>query len=126
MTLPPCPESPNCVCSEGPNASIQPIVLNDPASPDSPAWRAIVRAVEQLPGATRITHAWPKVNAVCQTRLLRFKDDLALRLEDDQRTLHVRSASRVGHSDFGVNRRRVERLRQLLTAAGVTEARNPD
>lgn len=121
MALPPCPETPNCVCSEGPTPQIPPIILRQPAGPDSEAWETVVRVVEQMPGATNVRQAWPRVTAVCRTRFLRFKDDLALRLDEDQRTLHVRSASRVGHSDFGVNRRRVARLRRLLAANGLVD-----
>ncbi|RTZ73074.1 MAG: hypothetical protein DSZ00_05330 [Gammaproteobacteria bacterium] len=44
-------------------------------------------------------------------RFFRFVDDIELRLEEDEGVVQVRSASRVGRSDFGVNRKRVERLR---------------
>ena len=46
----------------------------------------------------------------------RFVDDVEFLLDDGTRTIHVRSASRVGYSDFGVNRRRVEELRSRFDA----------
>jgi uncharacterized protein (DUF1499 family) len=58
------------------------------------------------------------VHAEERSRLLRFVDDLELLLAEDGELL-VRSASRVGNSDLGVNRRRVERLRRLLRDAGL-------
>jgi uncharacterized protein (DUF1499 family) len=48
---------------------------------------------------------------------MRFVDDLELKLVDGQ--LLVRSESRVGHSDFGVNRKRAEQLRELLKSDGL-------
>jgi uncharacterized protein (DUF1499 family) len=48
-------------------------------------------------------------------------DDLELELRKGKGTVAVRSASRVGHSDFGVNRRRVENLREVLRSRGVVK-----
>jgi uncharacterized protein (DUF1499 family) len=50
--------------------------------------------------------------AECRSRLLRFVDDLELFF--DGRAIHVRSASRLGRRDFGVNRARVEQLRRQI------------
>ena len=64
----------------------------------------------------------------CCVQFWGFVDDLELHLRptsDDgsaRCVIAVRSASRVGTSDFGVNRKRVEALRSLLAAAGVVEA----
>jgi uncharacterized protein (DUF1499 family) len=46
--------------------------------------------------------------------LLRFVDDVEFLFDDESKTLHFRSASRVGYGDFGVNRRRMEELRSLI------------
>ncbi len=46
--------------------------------------------------------------------IFRFVDDLEIRIDTEQRVIHLRSASRVGRGDGGVNRKRVERLRQLF------------
>ncbi len=53
-----------------------------------------------------------------RSRLFRFVDDLELLAAPDGELI-VRSASRVGRSDLGVNRRRVERLRALLERSGL-------
>jgi uncharacterized protein (DUF1499 family) len=56
------------------------------------------------------------LHAVFASRLFRFKDDLELLLDAQTGVIHVRSASRVGGYDFGVNRRRVKRLRRAYMA----------
>ena len=55
------------------------------------------------------------VDAVFVTSLLRFKDDVNFRLDDDAKLLHFRSASRVGHSDLGANRKRMIELTAAIT-----------
>ena len=54
------------------------------------------------------------LHAVCRTRIFRFPDDLKCLLCPQERVIHVSSASRHGLYDLGVNRARVERLRQQL------------
>jgi len=49
--------------------------------------------------------------ATFTSSVFRFVDDLELRIDADQKTIHLRSASRVGHGDGGVNRKRVELLK---------------
>ena len=49
--------------------------------------------------------------AQCTTRLMRYTDDLEFWLDEPAGVIHVRSASRIGHGDRGVNRARVEAIR---------------
>ena len=70
------------------------------------------RAVERM-GGTVIEETDTYVAATFQSRFFRFIDDVELR-DAGGGVVHVRSSSRVGHSDMGVNRKRVERLRGLL------------
>jgi uncharacterized protein (DUF1499 family) len=53
--------------------------------------------------------------------VFRFVDDLELRLSVDDGRIHIRSASRVGNSDLGANRKRVERLRERFARGGSTD-----
>ena len=46
--------------------------------------------------------------------IFRFVDDLEIRIDTDQQLIHLRSASRVGRSDGGVNRKRLERLKMAF------------
>lgn len=61
------------------------------------------------------------LRAEARSKLVGFVDDLELALDPDARLLGVRSASRVGWSDRGVNRRRVERLRRQLVERKLIE-----
>ncbi|MDQ6965890.1 MAG: DUF1499 domain-containing protein, partial [Mariprofundaceae bacterium] len=56
------------------------------------------------------------LHATFTSRLFRFVDDVELHRDAASGVVHIRSASRVGHSDFGVNRKRVEVIRKLLSS----------
>ena len=117
--LAPCPGTPNCVSSEAGEgeAAIEPIALNGPARP---GWERLTALVREMGG--RVIQEDPGyLWASFQTPLFRFIDDLELRLDERNGVVQVRSASRVGYSDRGVNRRRVEELRQRFEAAGGTD-----
>lgn len=113
-----CPESPNCVCSDDTRGahSIAPIGL---AVPGAAAWAAAREAVLALPRTRIVSERDDYLHAQCTSALFGFVDDLELHLRADRGIIAVRSASRLGYSDFGVNRRRVERLRAALLSAGV-------
>ncbi len=78
----------------------------------------IQAAVESLPRIRIVTANNRYLHAEVSSWLLRFVDDLEVLIESDGE-LVVRSASRVGRGDLGVNRRRVERIRSALTEAGL-------
>lgn len=110
--LRPCPGSPNCVCSEDPRGSARVAPLRFEGDAQA-AWARARQAV--LAGGGSLIEEHPGyLRASFETRLLRFVDDLELRLDVEAGEIHVRSASRVGRSDFGANRARVERLRQAF------------
>ena len=71
-------------------------------------------AVFRMPRTEVVTEAGEYLHVICRT-LLGFPDDLEFRLSPSEQVVHVRAASRVAPFwDFGVNRRRVERLRQQI------------
>jgi uncharacterized protein (DUF1499 family) len=74
-------------------------------------------AISAMPGSQVIKLERGYLHATFTTPLLKFTDDLELWLDHSAGVLQVRSASRVGRKDFGVNRARVERLRALLQAS---------
>ncbi len=113
-----CPPSPNCVCSDHVDTAhgIEPLRL---AAHPEDAWPAIERSVRELP-RTRIVNSKPGyLHAECASAVFGFVDDLELNLRPDEGIIAVRSASRLGYSDFGVNRRRVEQLRKILHARNI-------
>ncbi len=109
--LQPCPATPNCVCSE--DGGLLPLRSPGPAGE---AWRRARAAVAGRPRTRIVAEAAGYLHAECRSALFRFVDDLELRLDDAAGVIHVRSASRLGRWDLGVNRRRVEALRAALAA----------
>ena len=115
----PCPESPNCVSSQAQgDAFINPFVLREEARQ---AWPAIIKTVQVMPRSAIITQSPGYIHATQASRIFRFVDDLELELLADDKTINVRSASRTGYSDMGVNRERVESLRQTLRQQNIIE-----
>lgn len=113
--LRPCPARPNCVGSEDPrdDARLAPFAFE--GDPDA-ALRSLVDFLRAEPRVELVTVGEDYVHAIFRSRLFRFPDDVELRLDRAAGVIHVRSAARLGHSDFGVNRRRVESLRSRWSA----------
>ena len=112
-----CPDSPNCVSSEAtdPKHAILPFEL---VVPSEEAWRLARLAVSSLARTQIITETDNYLHAECRSALFGFVDDLELHLMTDS-VISVRSASRLGYSDMGVNRRRIEHLRLKLAEQGI-------
>lgn len=118
-SLAPCPGTPNCVHTG----------LRDPEGTEPIFLRGDVEVDEMMSRIASIVAAMPRTRIVSErdgylhaeatSMIFRFVDDLELLLAGDGE-LVVRSASRVGRSDLGVNARRVERLRAELARAGLT------
>ena len=75
--------------------------------------------VASLPRTKIITQSDNYLHAECSSAVFGFVDDLELHLRPAQNLVAVRSAARLGRSDLGVNRRRVESVRSLLRQQGV-------
>ena len=106
----PCPASPNCVCSQDPDADHQIAPLG--FAGDGPAALARLKSRVLAQPRTRITEERTGYfRAEFTSLVFRFVDDMEFLLDENAPVIHVRSASRVGHSDLGANRHRVERLR---------------
>jgi uncharacterized protein (DUF1499 family) len=112
--LAPCPDKPNCVCSEYPadtNHGIDPMPL--PVNGVTDTIPAIRQAIESLGGRIEIS-ASHYLAATFSSPLFGFVDDLEVRIDPERAIIHFRSASRAGYSDMGVNRKRVHHLRAFL------------
>ena len=109
--LAPCKRTPNCVSSQAAPDDrehyIGPLAFRG-------TMRELRQAVESMPRATVITAAGQYLYAEFRTRLMRYVDDVELYYDERAGLVHVRSASRLGRRDFGVNRKRVEELRLLI------------
>ena len=118
--LAPCPDSPNCVSSDAPDAAhrIEPYRLK--GKPQQ-AWAALQQTVSSLPRTKVVSATGDYLRAEATSLIFRFVDDIEFQLRPEQGVIAVRSASRIGYSDLGVNRRRVETIRERLRSQGVVE-----
>lgn len=82
------------------------------------AWPVVGGAVSALPGVHIVTDSADYLHAECKSTVFGFVDDLELHLRPREGVIAVRSAARLGYSDLGANRRRVERLRAMLVHLG--------
>ena len=108
-----CPESPNCVSSEStdPTNHINPINYD---GSDNDVMKRLIDVVRDMPRST-IVESKPKYfRAEFRSTFFRFVDDVEFLINETSGVIHVRSASRVGYWDLGVNRRRVEYIRAQL------------
>jgi uncharacterized protein (DUF1499 family) len=113
--LAPCPSSPNCVSTQALDAShrMEPIPL---AGTPEQAMQRIKTVVAAMPRMKIVAQTDDYLHAEATSRLFRFVDDVEFYLDADARQIHFRSASRVGHSDLGANRARMEQIRAALQA----------
>ena len=116
--LAPCPATPNCVSSAA-GDSLHRVAAFSLAVPAETAWAVVREVVTQMPRTVIITASDEYLHAEARSLIFRFTDDLELHLRKGDSIIAVRSASRVGRSDFGVNRKRVESIRASLMARGV-------
>ncbi len=118
IKLPPCPESPNCVSSLAKPENdhfIDPFIIK--GSSDE-TWKALIKILKNQ-GRTIITkESENSIDAEVKSLVFRFVDDVQFRLDNQAGVIHVRSASRTGYSDLGVNRKRVEEIRKQLRVMG--------
>ncbi len=134
--LEPCPSSPNCVCSDEPNESthyIDPIAsigwepMNAEESTSKENGQrllaAIARYLESHDEFKIIEQTDDSLKAEATTPILRFVDDIDMQVRGAR--VFVRSASRLGYSDLGKNRRRVEKMRAAMAEAGMAQPLSP-
>ena len=108
--LSPCPGTPNCVSSQEKNSQhrIQPIIFEGSLVL---AKERLYRVINSMRGTRIITQDVVYWHVEFTTHLLRFIDDVEFYFDEPQSLIHMRSASRQGYWDLGVNRRRVETFR---------------
>ena len=117
-----CPDKPNCVCSEYPRARehfIDPIAIG--STPMAQAMASLTRIVRESGGNIEIDRA-DYIAATFASSLFGFVDDVEFRADAEASVIHLRSASRVGTSDLGANRKRVESIRQRLLASDASQS----
>lgn len=112
-SLKPCPSSPNCVSSlsEDANHRVPPLSWTGDFAQAKARLRRAVLAAGDAAFVVEADRYW---HLEFRSRWFRFVDDVEFLFDPARGLIHVRSASRVGHSDLGVNRKRVEKIRSLF------------
>ena len=108
-----CPDTPNCVSSQvsNPRHFIKPFTFHDQTT------EAMARLKEALLREKRVTIIKEQpafLRAEVRSQVFRFVDDVEFTLLPEQGLIQICSFARTGYTDFGVNRRRIERIRQLF------------
>lgn len=108
-----CPALPNCVSSFATDKKHQ----IDPFEYSGSKEQTLLRlksVISIMGGAKVVSEKANYLHAEFTSKLFRFVDDAEFLLDDKTKTLHFRSASRLGYSDLGVNRKRIETIKSLL------------
>jgi uncharacterized protein (DUF1499 family) len=115
--LAPCPSSPNCVSSQSSEIThaIEPLFFTGTVTGAHAALRTVILSMKR---SQIITDTDSYIHAEFTSAIFRFVDDVEFWFDENAKVIHVRSASRIGHSDLGVNRERVEEMRARWKAYG--------
>jgi uncharacterized protein (DUF1499 family) len=117
--LAPPKRTPNCVSSQADRAAdpghyIEPLRFSGSPASGRAALKAALKGMERV----KIVNEAPNyLYAEFSSRLMGYVDDVEFYLDENAGVIHVRSASRLGTRDFGVNRERIEALRRRFNAA---------
>jgi uncharacterized protein (DUF1499 family) len=106
-----CSFAPHCVSSteSDPQKYIAPIVVSSPQE-----WQRLQQLVLAIPRTQIAVQDVNYLHAVTSTDIMHYKDDVELLYSPAKNTVDIRSSSRVGYYDFGINRARLEQLRSQL------------
>ncbi|PSB51834.1 DUF1499 domain-containing protein [Chamaesiphon polymorphus] len=110
-----CPNTPNCVSSQAPANDAQHAIAPLPMSGDVATTMAnLKQVIKAMPRTKIVTETNNYLYVEFASKLMGYVDDVEFYLDNDTNTIQVRSASRLGQSDLGVNRQRIEDIRLAL------------
>jgi uncharacterized protein (DUF1499 family) len=111
--LSPCPQKPNCVSSVNTKKSryVAPLQYSGGAKT---ARARLLKILGSLKGAQVMTSDENYIHAEFVSPVFKFVDDVEFVVEENTQTIQLKSASRVGSYDFGANRRRITKIRDLF------------
>lgn len=118
-SLAPCPGRPNCASTRQ-EGGVEPL----PYTSRDRALERLRALLAALPRTRLVSDVADEANeegylrAEVRSRLFGFVDDLEILLDESEKRIHLRSASRVGYSDMGVNRKRLLEIRRRFLAGG--------
>ena len=109
--LKPCPGTPNCVSSTS-KVTGEHVDAIDYRGTQQQALRRLLQVITSMPNGAVKTQTDNYVHAEFTSRLFGFIDDVEFLFDSDGAQIHLRSASRIGRSDLGANRKRVDLMRE--------------
>jgi uncharacterized protein (DUF1499 family) len=114
--LAPCPDSPNCVSTQSQlkRHAMKPLPYLQTREASRERILSILKGIKRTT-IVALTECY--IHAEFRTALFRFVDDVEFFLDETARLVHFRSASRVGHYDFGMNRRRMKEISEKYLEA---------
>ena len=110
--LKPCPSTPNCVCSESHSQSDKQHFI-EPIKGNVQTWTKLKQTMIEQGGAIQ-TESNDYMHITFNTPVFHYVDDVEARFDKENNLIHIRSASRIGSSDFGVNRKRMASIKKAL------------
>jgi uncharacterized protein (DUF1499 family) len=110
-----CPATPNCVSTFARDGAQHMAALCF-AGTAAEALRRLQDILAAMPRARTVTATDRYLHVEFTSHVFRFVDDVEFLIDPENRQVHFRSASRVGRSDLGVNRRRMEAIRRQFEA----------
>jgi uncharacterized protein (DUF1499 family) len=115
--LSPCPKSPNCVSSQSTEADhfIESLYYT---GTKEKAKEILIALIQSMKRAKIVTITEDYIHAEFSSRIFRFVDDVEFLFDEQNKRVHLRSASRIGYSDLGVNRKRIETIRAKFINLG--------
>jgi uncharacterized protein (DUF1499 family) len=111
--LHPCPKSPNCVSTQATDEKQKMEPINYSGSLED-ANRKIITIINSLKRSKVITNEENYIHIEFRTATFRFVDDVEFLFDDKEKIIHFRSRARMGYSDMGVNRKRMENITKLF------------
>ena len=123
--LSPCPKSPNCVSSLSEDESHYVAPLTYKATPEE-AREKLISTIKSMKRSEIVKAEMNYIHVTFKSALFRFVDDVEFSFDDQRKVIDVRSASRIGYSDLGVNRKRVEEIRKRFVNLKAKNAATKD
>lgn len=109
-----CPPSPNCVSTQAERTEQRMPAISFECDPDEMLARIKDTVKSEFPRATLVSEFDHYLHFEFTSRIFRFVDDVEFYVDDKTSEVHFRSASRVGHSDMGTNRKRMKQISESL------------
>lgn len=111
--LSPCPNSPNCVSTQAGDSRhrIQAFPFSGTVTK---AKEKLLQVIESFPRTQIVFNEGNYLHIIFTSSIFRFKDDVEFYFDEGHQRVEFRSASRVGYSDLGANRKRMEKIRSLF------------